>query len=73
MEKFGFDKVKDLSARGILIISDKADNGLKKSFKNIRHTNLYINDNNSTDAKKKLIEKVAGILGISVNVEIEFK
>lgn len=74
MDKFGFERVKELSVSGgISIISDKADNGLKKGFKNIRNTNLYINDNNSTDAKKRLIEKVAGMLGISVHVEIELK
>ena len=58
---------------GISIISNKADNGLKKQFRQIPNTPFYINSNNSTDAKKKLIEKIARMLSLEIKVEIEAK
>jgi len=58
IQEFGFDKVQKMSVSGgISIISDKADNGLKKEFKRILNTPFYINSNNSTEAKKSLLKK----------------
>jgi len=71
IQEFGFDKVQQMSVSGgISIISDKADNGLKKEFKPILNTPFYINSNNSTEAKKKLIEKIAKMLSTEIKVEI---
>ena len=74
IQEFGFDKVQQMSVSGgISIISEKADNGLKKEFKRIPNTPFYINSNNGTEAKKKLIEKVARMLRTEVKVEIMAK
>ncbi len=74
MQEFGFDKVKQMSVSGgMSIISDKADNGLKKEFRRIPNTTFYINSNNSTDAKKKLIEKISKMLRMEIKVEIVAK
>lgn len=74
IQEFGFDKVQQLSVSGgISIISDKADNGLKKEFKPILNTPFYINSNNSTEAKKMLIEKIAKMLRTEIKVEIVAK
>ncbi|MEI9955019.1 MAG: hypothetical protein WDM90_01575 [Ferruginibacter sp.] len=74
IQELGFDKVQQLSVSGgISIISDKADNGLEKEFKRISNTPFYINSNNSTEAKKKLIEKISRMLRIEIKVEIMAK
>lgn len=71
IQELGFDKVQKMAANGgISIISDKADNGLKKEFKRIAGTPFFINSNNSTQAKKNLIERVANVLGTEVKVEV---
>jgi hypothetical protein len=71
IQEFGLDKVKQL---GINVVSDRAVNGdLKKSFKQIINTPFYINDNNSTEVKKELIERISKMLGVEITVEIVAK
>lgn len=71
INKFGFERVFNLSVgSGSPVISDRADVGLKKILKKIPNTQYYINDNNSTSTKKKLIEKISNKLGMRVKVEI---
>jgi hypothetical protein len=71
IQKFGLDKVKQL---GINVVSDTAINGdLKKSFKQIINTPFYINDNNSTEVKKELLERISKMLRMEITVEIVAK
>jgi len=74
IQEFGFEKVQQMSvSEGISLISDKANNGLEKEFKRIPNTSFYINSNNSTVVKKRLIERIARILRIEIKVEIVVK
>jgi superfamily II DNA or RNA helicase len=71
IQEFGLDKVKQL---GINVVSDTAINGdLKKSFKQIINTPFYINDNNSTEVKKELLERISKMLRMEIIVEIVAK
>lgn len=71
IQEFGLDKVKQL---GINVVSDTAINGdLKKSFKQIINTPFYINDNNSTEVKKELLERISKMLRMEITVEIVAK
>ncbi len=63
-----------LKQLGINVVSETAVNGdLKKSFKKIINTAFYINDNNSTEVKKELIERISKMLWVEVSVEIVAK
>ncbi len=71
IQEFGFEKVIQLPISGeISVISNKSDNGLKKLFKPIPNTPFFINDNNSTIAKKNFLEKISELLKVEIHVEI---
>ncbi|MBI5747484.1 MAG: type I restriction enzyme HsdR N-terminal domain-containing protein [Nitrospinae bacterium] len=75
IQEFGIDKVKRLQVRnGAPLISDKAYNvGIKKKYKQISNTSLYIDINHSTQLKKDYLERIAKLLDTKITVQIEDK
>jgi len=75
IQEFGIEKVKELPlSGGAPIISEKAENdGVKKKYKQIPNSSFFIIDNNSTEAKKDCLEKIAKMLREELKVEVVAK
>lgn len=73
IQEFGINKVRRLQVRkGAPLISDKEYNvGVKKKYKQVPNSSLFIDVNNSTKLKKDYLEKIARLLSKEITVQIE--